>query len=331
MSAVTSIAWTDRTWNPVRGCSRVSSGCTRCYAETVAARFSGPGLAYEGLARWHVRGGPIAAEDTKLWAPGEREARWTGKIRLVPEALDEPLRWRKPQRIFVNSMSDLFHEEVPDEFIDRVFAVMAIAPRHTFQVLTKRPERMRAYLAGRGRHEGIARAAFDLVQAGRVRGWDWKSFRGGAEMPWPLPNVHLGVSVEDQAAADERIPLLLKTPAVVRFISAEPLLGRVDLHSIELPSEYNITVTTPGRISALTRDHEDRFYSAPAALDWVIVGGESGPKARPTDVAWIRSIVEQCRAASVPCFVKQDSGPRPGNRGRLPDDVWAMKELPRAS
>lgn len=242
MAGDSSIQWTDATWNPVRGCSRVSSGCEHCYAERQAARFNGPGQPYEGLTRATAHG-PV----------------WTGKVRLVPELLDWPLRKRKPLRIFVNSMSDLFHEDVPDEFIAKVFGRMRITPRHTYQILTKRPERMRAWV--------------------------------NQQMPyigWPLPNVWLGVSVEDLAMADERIPLLLQTPAALRFVSYEPALGPVDFR------EY-----LRGPRWFASEQPMNRW------LDWLIVGGESGPGARPCDVAWIRSAVKQCRAAGVPVFVKQ--------------------------
>jgi len=270
---MTNIEWTDATWNPIRGCSRVSRGCERCYAERQAMRHAGPGRAYEGLVRT-VNGHPA----------------WTGEVRCLPGKLAEPLRWRKPRRVFVNSMGDLFHESVPDEFILRVFATMTHARQHIFQILTKRPERMRAWC----QHEvSIAPDGF------------------------PLPNVWLGVSVEDQRAADERMPLLLQTPAAVRFVSCEPLLGAVDLSPwlavggakpVLDESGYNII---PGR--------------APMRpIDWVIIGGESGPGARSCDVAWIRSIVRQCRAARVPCFIKQ-LGARPydSERGPLttPTDV----------
>jgi protein gp37 len=245
VSAQTSIEWTDRTWNPVRGCSVVSAGCKNCYAMKVAARFSGPGLAYEGLA---------------LPSP----ARWTGKVQLVEQDLEAPSHWRKPQRIFVNSMSDLFHEELAFEQIADVFRVMAYpeCDRHTFQVLTKRPQRMLDFFAWAEKQPHVA--------------------------PWPdggvvLRNVWLGVSVEDQRAADERIPLLLQTPAALRFLSVEPLLGPVDLAPFLHPC-----------YRALFGD-----------LHWVIVGGESGPGARPCDASWVRGVVEQCSQAKVPVFVKQ--------------------------
>lgn len=263
------IAWCDRTWNPVTGCTKVSAGCKHCYAELMAKRTFG--RLYDVVHDGYKEGGG------KVY----RTRRFTD-VQCHPDRLDAPLRWRKPSRVFVNSMSDLFHEAVPDEFIDRMFAVMALAPQHTFQVLTKRPARMRAYLRGAANDlRRWASAAVNVTQspcAGHLE-----------DSTYPLPNVWLGVSVEDQATADARIPLLLQTPAAVRFVSYEPALGPVALH------EW-LTHDDP-----LERD---------AVLDWVIGGGESGPKARPCDVAWIRSVVQQCKAAGVPVFVKQ-LGARP--------------------
>lgn len=262
MSDHTEIAWTDATWNPVRGCTKVSAGCKNCYAERFAERFRGvPGHPFEqGF-----------------------------DVRLVPEALDLPLRWRKPRRIFVNSMSDLFHEAVPEEFIDRVFAVMALARQHVFQVLTKRADRMRVYLSTPRRDAAIWWAARPMSESrGRYAyealpvPFPGQGEKGIGIATWPLPNVWLGVSVEDQRAADERIPHLLATPAAVRFISAEPLLGPVDL----MPGLYRQRAGDPW-------------------LDWVIAGGESGPGARPCDLDWVRSILRRCRTAGVPAFCKQ--------------------------
>lgn len=264
----TAIQWTDETWNPTRGCSVVSPGCVNCYAMKQAHRFSGLGKPYYGL--------------TKQTSAGPQ---WTGRVVLDEQTLLAPLHWKKPRRVFVNSMSDLFHDQLSDEDISRVFAVMALCPQHTFQVLTKRADRMRAYLEEMsGNPEAYCFA------------WARETIEGAAHAPantWPLPNVWLGVSVEDQLHADRRIPLLLQTPAAVRFISAEPLLGPIDLWG------------------ARYRYPEGHFAGAvgnwgqPPRLDWVIVGGESGPGARPCDVAWVRSIVEQCREAGVACFVKQ--------------------------
>jgi protein gp37 len=275
VSGNTSIEWTDATWNPVRGCSRVSEGCRHCYAEQVAARFSGPGMPYEGLAK-RVGG----------------EARWTGKVRLIPEHLNDPLRWKKPRRVFVNSMSDLFHEGLSFDEIAAVFSVMAMAEQHTFQVLTKRPER-----------------ALEFFCAASTR--------------WPLPNVWLGVSVEDQATADERIPLLLQTPVAVRFVSYEPALGPVDFTRIALGvkrtngygdrwiewdalsgSEWQHYKPTRPE-SRDGKEHHAIICTNHPRLDWIIVGGESGRGARPFDLRWARNTAEQCRAAGVACFVKQ--------------------------
>jgi protein gp37 len=230
----TSIQWTDETWNPVVGCARVSPGCENCYAERVAHR---------GLTERH-RG---------LTVVGKHGPRWIGEARFVPEALGKPLHWRKPRRVFVNSMSDLFHDDITFEQIAAVFGVMAATPHLTYQVLTKRPARM-------------------------VEFFRWM-------VRPPLPNVWLGVSVEDQRRADERIPLLLECPAAVRFLSVEPLLGPVYLDY----AAFNGC---------------DSFGSMPW-IGWVIVGGESGPGARVCDLDWIREVVKQCRVAGVPCFVKQ--------------------------
>jgi protein gp37 len=261
MAQRSSIEWTDATWNPVRGCSRVSEGCRNCYAELIAARFSGPGQAYEGLAR-RTKAGP----------------RWTGRVQLVERHLEDPLRWRDGRRIFVNSMSDLFHEALTDEQIDRVFAVMALAPAHTFQILTKRPERMRKYCSDL-RNRPLDFTAVDGGRGGSADVMLGAFFRRG----W-LSNVWLGVSVEDQPCWDERVEILGRIPAAVRFVSAEPLLGPIDCGNAFDPAPEG----SPYR-----------------PIDWVIVGGESGPHARPMDLAWARAIVAQCRAAGVARFVKQ--------------------------
>ena len=264
--ATTSIEWTDRVWNPVTGCTKVSAGCKNCYAETIADRF---------WATQYPDGVPTGRHDAGGNAPEMRPRRFTD-VWTHDDRLRDPLSWRKPARVFVNSMSDLFHEDVPDEFIDRVFAVMHLAERHVFQALTKRPERMLAYVSSRPRDAAKPDQVVIATELGE----------GHYSVPWPLPNVWLGVSVEDQPRADERIPLLLQTPAAVRFISAEPLLGPVDLSPWLL-------VETIGGVEL------ERW------LDWVIVGGESGPGARPCNLEWIRSIVEQCHSANVKCFVKQ--------------------------
>jgi protein gp37 len=260
VSAYTGIEWTDATWNPIRGCSRVSEGCRNCYAERVAHRFSFIGGPYDGLTNEH--------------------GRWNGTVRLIESTLEQPLRWRKPRRIFVNSMSDLFHDGLLNREIDRIFAVMASALQHIFQVLTKRAERMAEYFASR-----------------------------------PCPkNVWLGVSVENQAAADERIPHLLRCPAKVRFLSCEPLLGPVDLD----PWIWGDRCPDP-QCGDSTWDHPCELGEQ--RLHWVIAGGESGSAARPTSPDWFRGLRDQCVGANVPFFFKQWGEWAPeGTSGRPEDD-----------
>lgn len=273
----TSIQWTNKVWNPVRGCSRVSEGCRNCYAERVAARFSDANQPFHLFADRHKSG-----------------SKWTGKVELIENMLNLPLKWRKPQKVFVNSMSDLFHEALSDEAIDRVFAVMALCPQHTFQVLTKRPERMLRWFEGS--HERRRDAVADQAQAIRA---DW------CFPVWPLPNVWIGVSVENQATADARIPLLHKTPAAVRFVSYEPALDAVRFDRIEYnPGGSGGTVF----IDAIKGQYVSFGSNGPipyVGLDWIIIGGESGPGARPFDITWARSAIEQCKAAGVAAFVKQ--------------------------
>jgi protein gp37 len=296
----TKIEWTDATWNPIRGCTRVSEGCRNCYAEVMAARFSDPGQWGHGLAK------------RVTLADGSTDHRWTGEMRLIDSALDLPLRWTRPRRIFVNSTSDLFHEAVPDHWINKVFAVMALAPQHTFQVLTKRPERMRNYVMGAdcdgARRFHVARAAGNLMDDGD------NAYDEVASGPWPLPNVWLGTSVEDQAAADARIPHLLETPASVRFISAEPLLGPVNLLVTDHRG-HDISALRGIACDPTDSDGPDEYYRT-GKLDWIIVGGESGPGARPIDPDWARSLRDQCAAAGVAFFMKQMDKKTP-----IPDDL----------
>lgn len=299
---MTKIEWTDATWNPVVGCTAVSAGCANCYAARLSATRLRSQPQYDGLATLSAGGMP----------------QWTGAVRLIPERLNQPLHWRKPRKVFVCDMSDLFHYDVPFEFIDRVFAVMALCPQHTFQVLTKRPERMAEYLRGHDASYFRARPAFESFRSwiGRHNIVDgMKTFRS---LPSdPFPNLWLGTSVEDQQAANERIPHLLRCPAAVRYLSCEPLLGAVDLRQVDIPNpsggifragpfQCDSCGYTPADV-AMMMDHHLCGGSGPR-LTWVIVGGESGPRARPCNVKWIRSIVEQCKAARVPCFVKQLGG-----------------------
>jgi protein gp37 len=234
--AETSIEWTDATWNPVAGCAVITPGCTNCYAMRMAARLDAMGVEkYAGLTR----------------KSGDRYV-WTGKVRLDERSLDAPIAWRKPRKIFVNSMSDLFHADVPTNFIARVWAVMEQTPQHTYQILTKRPERMKEVLAG---------------------------FEGA-----PLPNVWLGTSIED-AAVLSRLDDLRGVAAAVRFVSFEPLIGTVAGANLE-------------------------------GIHWAIVGGESGPRARPMKEEWVDEIRIRCAAAKTAFFFKQWGGKNKKAAGR---------------
>lgn len=262
MGDKTGIEWTDATWNPITGCTKVSPGCDHCYAEGIAHRFAG----------------------TKAYPNGF-------DVALHGQRLEQPLRWQKPRRVFVNSMSDLFHDAVPDAYIASVFAVMAAARQHTFQVLTKRHARMRSLLSSADFQDLFAQAYLNLPA------------RPGSRIEWPLPNVWLGVSTENQQWADIRIPALLDTPAAVRFISAEPLLGPIDLHGpLESPNHRrHLTYWLTGRPGWAT----DGTLEIGPRLDWVIVGGESGPGARPMHPDWVRTIRDQCTESGVAFLFKQ--------------------------
>jgi protein gp37 len=328
MSAKTKIEWTDKTWSPVRGCSRVSPGCEHCYAETMASRFSGPGRAFEGYAK----GG-----------------RWTGRVSLIPDLLKIPFSWKVPSRIFVNSMSDTFHEKLAFAEIDQIFAVMALCVDHTFQVLTKRADRMLEYFnctrGGSTASRVLAAAEFIARRRGEeVDSQFWDTFH-----EWPIPHVWIGVSVEDQKRADERIPVLMKTPASCRFVSAEPLLGAVDLrpffgrcpiicefchkiaYGMQMPPGWDLVLQSYVCPSCIVRVQQGGGYNvvkcgayatAPdprpwgKKVDWVIVGGESGPGSRGCDLGWVRKIVEDCKTAHVATFVKQ-LGARPVCSSRI--------------
>jgi protein gp37 len=335
MSDHSAIEWTDATWNPLRGCSRVSAGCQHCYAERVAARFSGPGMPYEGLIHPTTKG-------------------WNGSVRMVPEVLDQPLRWRKPRKVFVNSMSDLFHESVPDEWINQIFDVMercshsewhgsqrgwTFAGLHTFQILTKRPARMLSYIT--------ARLAKKQAYADQFKNCPTEGMRNSPAAAWAKQDasavrthIWLGVSVEDQATADERIPLLLQCPAAVRWLSCEPLLGPLNVRG------YLMEGNDPGRCASCGKGHgftrcpnyggvapkRSDYEGGPAACEefrrsnfsigWVVAGGESGPGARPMHPDWARSLRDQCASAVVPFFFKQWGEWAPYDRGRSDNPIF---------
>lgn len=326
------IEWTGLTLNPIIGCTRVRrgkdvpSGCDNCYADDQVARFE---------QRYYDRPTTIKLGATKkgtlTFVPKNPKtgktlghgAQWTGAVWLLPEVLEKPLRRKKPTTYFVNSLADWAHESIVGSergrrFLAAMFGVMAATPQHTYQLLTKRPEQARKWFewlgtvdAGRiitGRHAAFVVRDAMMEQLGSSlddRLYMRLKFNMHCDA-WPLPNVWLGCSVEDQPTADERIPALLKLPAAVRFLSAEPLLGPIDLGQ-SVPPEFL-------GLSRVTKMAFGSRASAPMSIDWVIVGGESGPKARQCDVGWIRSIVEQRRAAGAPVFCKQ-LGARPVHDG----------------
>lgn len=303
MAETSTIEWTDATWNPVTGCTLVSEGCRHCYAAQLAATRLKNHPSREGLARLNAQG----------------EAKFTGEVRLNEQWLDEPLRWKRPRRIFVCAHGDLFHESVPDEWIDRVFAVMALAPQHTFQVLTKRPERMQDYMVALLSEFGpmvgwSVRFSDAARKAGALLG-DLEPLRATT---WPLPNVWLGTSVEDQATADDRILHLLHTPAAIRFVSAEPLLGPVDMTHITPP----FYAASANALTGKWRWEGGPTRTETPRLDWVIVGGESGRNARPMHPDWARSLRDQCVDAGVPFFFKQWGAFLPAGQSLADGTTW---------
>lgn len=275
MADNTPIEWTDATWNPITGCSVVSPGCKNCYAMRLAGTRLQHHPSREGLTR-PSKAGPV----------------WTGEVRLNREWTLDPIRWRRPRRIFVNAHGDTFHEKVPDPWIDALFFVMSQAPQHTFQILTKRADRMRRYcqlLANETDRDTSMRMAIAANHLGRVS--------TKHDFLWPLPNVWLGVSAEDQERANERIPELLETPAAVRWVSAEPLLGPIDLYHAGAIIHH-----IGGHVRGSDEIVDD--WDEPK-IEWVVVGGESGPGARPMHPNWARSIREQCSEAGIPFHFKQ--------------------------
>lgn len=290
MSDGTKIEWADATVNAINGCSVVSPGCTNCYAMRLAGTRLRHHPSRAGLTI-DTKAGPV----------------WNGKVRLNEDQLMQPLRWKRPRRIFWNAHGDTFHDAVPDEWIDRIFAICALTPQHTHMILTKRSARMREYLCTRGGDwmirwpdanppGSLPISRHEQRLAMRGKGWPDAIPRP----TFPLPNVWLGVSAEDQTRADERIPDLLATPAAVRFISAEPLLEPIDLRRWLPPSDETILADT-------CDDCGDRHYGRcdEAAIDLVIVGGEGGPDARPMHPEAARSIRDQCAASGTAFFFKQ--------------------------
>ena len=276
------IGWCDKTWNPVTGCSPVSEGCQNCYAERMAKRLKG-------------RYGYPADDPFK--------------VTLHPDRLDQPLKWQKPQRIFVCSMSDLFHDDVPFEFIDQVFSRMALSQRHTFLLMTKPPERMLEYLTGEREETSGARVMACLLALERsiqaiasnpdtTLGDDIIVMGGGGFAEWPLSHVHIGVTAENQERANERIPILLNTPAAVRFVSVEPMLGPVDVKPW-----IGAYPASRQQCKSVSEACPNEHCSCPS-LDWVICGPENGPGARPMNPDWARSLRDQCEAAGVPFYFK---------------------------
>lgn len=297
MADKTGIEWTDATWNPVTGCSKVSQGCKHCYAERDWARLA-------------------ANPATKYFSRAFTD------VATHRDTLALPCRWSKPRRIFVNSMSDLFHEAVPYEFIAAVFGAMAAASWHTFQVLTKRPQRALDFFAWIDAHP--ERADFDSpALQKKYPGADWRPFflvdlasrhlplaghglRCDLKGKWPLPNVQLGVSVEDQTAADDRVPLLLKMPAAVRFLSVEPMLGPVYIEEIPDPSGGVCLKPLAGLRWIESGNGRCETMPLGARIDWVITGAESGPHARPSHPDWFRSVYAQCASTGIAYLHKQN-------------------------
>jgi protein gp37 len=302
-------------WNPVLGCSRASVGCEHCYAAAIAHRFGSKGDGpFAGLTDLDPHGVP----------------RFNGTIKVQDHLLTKPLSWRRPHVVFVGDMADLFHPNVPDEYLDRIFAVMGLATDHLFLLLTKRPERMREYITTEDRDEAIGWAAQSIlddlsggnettkpprgcdpaVVSSLIHGPSADGSRFKHRDMWPLPNVWLGVAAEDQGRADERIPDLLATPSAKRFVSVEPMLGPVDLENIVHPSYRCPPNQSPEYWPPASYDALRGHMKGPddvdlPKLDWVIVGGESGPHARPMHPDWARSLRDQCAAAGVPFFFKQ--------------------------
>jgi len=294
MGDKTNIEYLDATWNPIKGCSHVSPGCENCWAERQAARFSKSGEVFHGL----TSGG-----------------RWSGPVRFYEKELYKPLHWKRPRRIGVCFMGDLFHPTVLFDWVSKIFAVMAKARQHTFVVLTKRPERMLEFIEWAGSSPCPSGALYNYIDD------DIDIFTEDI-VPWPLPNVLLGVSVEDQGTAAQRIAKLLRCDAALRYVSIEPMLGPIDLTHLDVDGAGDPDWC---QIDALTGRHTDMgrpCKDIPAKLGWVVCGGESGPGARPMHPDWARSIRDQCKRAAVPFFMKQMA-----HREVIPGDLF-IRQFP---
>lgn len=294
------------TWNPLIGCDKMSAGCKNCYAiNTAWIRQHNPKMAdkYAGVVEKTANG----------------SLNWTGKINIHEPSLHKPLLAKRPTTYFVNSMSDLFHKDVPFSFVDMVFCIMKACPQHTFQILTKRADRMLKYFSS-DRPKILDDAYLQMMgseEFDNMPSMVCYVQKNGIE-GWPLQNVWMGVSVEDQKAADERIPYLLQVPAAVRFLSCEPLLGPVNLNQIETTDETLDVLNKFG--NAVGGACGDLSYG----IDWVIAGGESGKDARPMHPEWVKSLRDKCNEADVPFFFKQWGEWRDGARGDTAIAKWAM-------
>ncbi len=289
----TKIEWAEKVWNPIVGCTKCSPGCLNCYAERLANRFD----------RTHGTDGKLRP----YYCQQGYNYDWKGLVACRPDVLDQPLHWRKPCRIFVCSMSDLFHPKVPFEFIDKVFAVATLCPQHTFLILTKRINRTLEYVLQEPRGQidhAITNGLTHFVGRGKkYTGKGLTKHLRNKNQLWPLPNVHLVVSISNQPEADEKIPILLQIPATVRGLSIEPMLGPIDLHRFVF--DYQDEVRKSMRLGppGITELEAKEYVSS--CLDWVVVGGESGPKAREMHPDWVRGIRDQCVAAGVKFYFKQ--------------------------
>lgn len=317
----TRIEWTDETWNVISGCTPISAGCANCYAKRMSKRLAGrfgyPENGYHCPAcslDYHLLGGEHCPQCGKTATETS-----SFDVTFHADKLDQPLRWKKPRRVFVCSMGDLFHEDVSDEWIDQVFAVIGMTQRHTYQILTKRPERMLTYFTTHGRFRRVYNACremslagfFDcdvktrvqniLIEDARDKWWD-KIFG----------NVHLGVTAENQEQADKRVQILLRIPAAVHFVSIEPMLGPIIVQGGNVPKSPD----GPWPDEPLHSRSYLRGVCGDRRIDWVICGAETGPGKRQMDLNWARDIRDQCQAAGVPFFFKKDSDGRHTLDGR---------------